>query len=489
MTQTVHNLFTKSCLLLLTGMSSFFTQAQSSAPELVFRNAVLTSGTVNTEGAVYRFSNVTPGVDAEVTLKKFSRPDIVMQDVDLPGLGHDKSFQPQFGLPGVVSPYQSWYVDFEMSFYKAGTTTKQALSQAAFTALDVDGDGLSIGEFIRFENANSVAYSPVTALVDSANAEPVFSGNTTTNQFICPLCAFSENLKRCSDCRGLGYVQTNANGSGITTVQCTTCGGSGSIYKACGHAFTGVKQAAGPVLNYNNIDTAATQVMATYTFLNKDHIAFRYGAHSGAVASNGAGVRLNSLWGKSFSLAPWTTLPVKFTSFTVLLKAADAVLNWEAAQDESLSHFVIQRSTDGTAYTNIAVVFAGASTAYQFKDKNLNPASGVVYYRVVAVDQTKETSVSAVKMVRLTQTEAASLVLATFPNPVAADLRISLPTAWQGKAVTFEVFNANGILAKAVHAVNAAQTETVGLTNLTKGMYVVKATCGGETAAQRIVKN
>lgn len=488
MTQTVHNFFAKAILLFLAGMISFFTQAQSNAPELVFRNPVLTSGTANVEGAVYRFSNVTAGVDAEVTLKKFSRPDIVMQDVDLPGLGHDKSFQPQFGLPGVVEPYQSWYVDFEMNFFKAGTATKQTLSQAVFTALDVDGDGLSVSEFIRFANANSVAYSPVTALVDSASATPVFSGNNTTNQFTCPICALSENLRKCTDCKGLGYVQTTSNGS-ITTVQCTTCGGSGNIYKVCGHAFTGIRQAAGPVLNYNNIDTAATQVMATYTFLNKSQIAFRYGAQSGAVASNGAGVRLNSLWGKSFSLAPWTTLPVKFTSFTVLLKATDAVLNWDAAQDESLSHFVIQRSTDGTAYTNIATVFAGASTAYQFKDKNLNPANGVVYYRIIAVDQTKETSVSVVKMVRLTKTEAASLALATFPNPVVTDLRVSLPTAWQGKAVTFEVFNANGILAKAAQAANANQTETVSLMNLANGMYVVKATCGGETAAQRIVKN
>ena len=39
------------------------------APELVFMNPVLKSGTANKEGAIYRFSNVTEGIDAEVKLK------------------------------------------------------------------------------------------------------------------------------------------------------------------------------------------------------------------------------------------------------------------------------------------------------------------------------------------------------------------------------------------------------------------------------------
>lgn len=42
-----------------------------SGPELIFQNPVLVNGTANQQGAVYRFSNVTAGVDAEVKLKNF----------------------------------------------------------------------------------------------------------------------------------------------------------------------------------------------------------------------------------------------------------------------------------------------------------------------------------------------------------------------------------------------------------------------------------
>ena len=114
-----------------------------SGPELVFTNPVLVSGTALKQGAVYRFSNVTTGVDATVKLKKFSRNDIVMPTVDNSVLGWNKALQPEFGLPGVVAPFQNWYVDFEMTFYKAGTNSKQKMDTIDFTALDVDGDGMS----------------------------------------------------------------------------------------------------------------------------------------------------------------------------------------------------------------------------------------------------------------------------------------------------------------------------------------------------------
>ena len=102
-----------------------------SGPELVFTNPVLVSGTALKQGAVYRFSNVTTGVDATVKLKKFSRNDIVMPTVDNSVLGWNKALQPEFGLPGVVAPFQNWYVDFEMTFYKAGTNSKQKMDTIA----------------------------------------------------------------------------------------------------------------------------------------------------------------------------------------------------------------------------------------------------------------------------------------------------------------------------------------------------------------------
>ena len=142
----------------------------AAAPELVFRNPTLVQGQANKQGAIYRFTNVTTGIDAEMKLVKFSRPDIVMQNVDLSSMGWDKAFQPQFGLPGNVAPFQNWYIDFEVTFYKAGTNQKQKMAKVDMTALDVDGDGLSIAEYATFEAPSNIIYSTVNYLTSGGRA-------------------------------------------------------------------------------------------------------------------------------------------------------------------------------------------------------------------------------------------------------------------------------------------------------------------------------
>lgn len=399
-------------------------------PETSFTNPVLVSGQANKQGAVYRFANVTAGIDAEITLKKFSRNDIVMQSADLSGLGWEKAFQPQFGLPGVVAPYQNWYIDFELNFYKAGTNKKQKMSKIVFTALDVDGDGWSIAEYATFANPSSAEYSPVSLL---GNGE-------------------------------VDILDPIADAGDLNTI-------------------------VGTVQNFFNIDTAATQVMATFTYLNKDKITFRYGARSGAQSSNGSGIRLNSLWAKPFSLDPWTVLPVNFEAFSVMYDNKDAELNWKSNHGQELSHFVVQRSTDGKIFSDIATVFAGNTAGYSYKDKSVSSTTGVVYYRVMSVDRTKEIMYSTVKTIRLVKNDMQTLALTTYPNPVASEVRITLPAAWQGKSVSLQLYSANGIIAKSVQLGSAGQTEAMSVSNLASGMYVVKASCGNETAQQRIVKN
>ena len=219
------------------------------APELSFVNPVLKSGTANKEGAVYRFSNITTGVDAEIKLKKFSRNDIVMKNFDNSALGWNKAFQPEFGLPGVVQPNQNWYIDFEMTFFEAGTNKKKKVQKADFTALDVDGDGYSISEYAMFSNPANVSYSPVSSLA----ALPAGSLGAAIT---CATCNVSSILVQCLVCQGKGEV---------LDIPCVACSGHGTKHQGCNHPYEGMigNILQGPVQNFNNIDTAGTAVMAT----------------------------------------------------------------------------------------------------------------------------------------------------------------------------------------------------------------------------------
>jgi hypothetical protein len=450
------------------------------APELIFRNPVLKSGTANKQGAVYRFSNVISGVDAEITLKKFSRPDIVMQDVDLASLGWDKAFQPQFGLPGLVAPFQNWYVDFQIKFFQAGTNTSITVPKVDMTALDVDGDGLSINEYAVFQNPSNVIYSTVNYLTDQP-------AGTLGQSFTCPVDGLLSLLTPCLLCGGDGKT-------GIWNLtDCAACNATGLKYLLCNHAYDGTNGdiLEGPVENFTNIDTAATQVMATYQYTEVNTIDFRYGAKSGALASNGAGIRLNSAWFRQFSLAPPSILPVKLSNFSAFLNNKDVNLTW-TANEENVSHYVIQRSTDGQHYSDIAIVFANnvpGSSTYKYKDANVSSSANVVYYRLQMVDIGKEGgNYSQTRIIRLGK-EAESLKLTAYPNPVKDQLKLTLPTAWQGQPVILQLYNANGSMVQGIQLSSASQTETVQLGKISKGFYLIKAICNGEAAEQRIIKN
>lgn len=465
-----------------------FTRAQDcgavplvgSAPELIFTNPVLKSGQANKEGAVYRFPNVIPGVDAEIKLKKFSRNDIYMQTIDLANMGWGKAFQPQFGLRGNVGPNQEWYIDFELKFYNAGTNQSRTLPKVDMTALDVDGDGVSITEYAIFQNPANVMYSTVSYL---ATQPAGVVGQT----FTCPLDNIASTLIPCVVCGGDGKI-------GIWNLtDCPACNGTGAKYSSCNHAYNGTtgNVLLGPVENFVNIDTAATQVMATYQYTDVNKIDFRYGGKSGSRASN-AGVRLNSLWFRQFSLAPPTILPVKLSGFSAMLNKKDVIVSW-TAEEENFSHYVIQRSTDGKNYSDIALVFAnnapGASN-YSYKDANVSSATNSVFYRLLMVDKVDEGGhYSETRVIRLGK-EAESLQLVTYPNPVTADkVQVTLPGSWQGKPVMLQLYSSNGVLMQSMQIGSASQTESLQLSKTMKGFYFIKATCNGEVAQQRIIKN
>jgi hypothetical protein len=180
MKTSVHSnkIFLAIAMALVTMLSFHNSSAQSSgggtgarAPELVFQNPVLTSGTEKTEGAVYRFSNVVTNVDAELKLKKFSHPNIEIEHIDQPDAGWAKAFQPKFGIAGSIAPNEDWYIDFELTFYQAGTTEKKVMPNIAVTALDIDGSSNNIVEYVIYDKPGSVSYSPVTYLTSTPMGE------------------------------------------------------------------------------------------------------------------------------------------------------------------------------------------------------------------------------------------------------------------------------------------------------------------------------
>jgi hypothetical protein len=63
-----------------------------------------------------------------------------------------------------------------------------------------------------------------------------------------------------------------------------------------------------------------------------------------------------------------------------------------------------------------------------------------------------------------------------------------VPSKWQGKKVSYELFGSNGQALVKYQASSSSQTESINVSKLAPGFYVVKVSCDDETAQQKIIK-
>jgi Secretion system C-terminal sorting domain len=419
-----------------TSAVSVSAQTSQSVGEMTFENPALeptsvATGTAN--GAEYRFANVTSQMDAIMTITGRSSSQVVINNLDLTGNGFNKAFQPQIRYNnGNINSAGSWWIEFQFQFVNKGTKLPAQMSEFHVTGLDIDGNGSRLREWDAFYGGASYTLENNSQL-------------------------------------------TVANMMG--TLNLPTLNG---------------KQFMGSLSDRNNIDTSATEVMTTVKYTNTNTMVIRLGVTTTGSTSNAN--RMYSVWFKNFAyIAPISTLPVKLTSFNAALAKDKVNLKWETASEINVSHFQLERSTDGVNFTQAAMVFsygaADTKASYSYADNVASFQVPVVYYRLRSVDIDGKSELSETRIIRLSKDQANSISLLTYPNPVMNELRITVPNNWQNKQTVFELFNANGQIANRKATTGCNQTETINTSNLAPGFYIVRVTCDGQTAQQKIVKH
>lgn len=77
---------------------------------------------------------------------------------------------------------------------------------------------------------------------------------------------------------------------------------------------------------------------------------------------------------------PMQTLEINST-----LSGSSIRLGWSTGERQNVSHFTIERSSDGTTFNEIALVFTGETgNTYAYADKT-NDSNTVLYYRLKMV--------------------------------------------------------------------------------------------------------
>jgi len=121
------------------------------------------SGQDKKTGAVYRYSNVQPGLDIKVRIVNITGP-VSIKEIDKPSSGEMENFNPVITYHG--SGNDEGKVDLKFEFVEAGTNTPRIIPQFLFSPRDVDGSGSSsqMGEFQIVKNPNEVILDGNTTL-------------------------------------------------------------------------------------------------------------------------------------------------------------------------------------------------------------------------------------------------------------------------------------------------------------------------------------
>jgi Secretion system C-terminal sorting domain len=167
-------------------------------------------------------------------------------------------------------------------------------------------------------------------------------------------------------------------------------------------------------------------------------------------------------------------------------------LKWATASEINASHFMVEKSTDGVNFSEAGMVFATGNAAdkadYSLSDNvNMNQA-GVIYYRLRSVDIDGKNELSATRIIRIGKQADKNISILTYPNPVSNEVRITIPANWQNKKVLYEIFNAAGRTTKRIETANSSQTETINVSSMATGFYIVRVNFEGQTAQQKIIK-
>lgn len=187
-------------------------------------------------------------------------------------------------------------------------------------------------------------------------------------------------------------------------------------------------------------------------------------------------------------------LPVKLISFTAdLIKEQKNVeLNWTTITEINSEYFAVEKSIDGINFQEIGKVVAGGNTDerrdYQFIDNLSDDRAIVFYYRIRLVERDEKSTFTNTKQVRLNQSTGNSISLLSFPNPVVNEVQITKPFAWTNKKVVYEFLNLSGQVIMKFETKGSKHTEVLNISSMAPGYYILNATCNGELAQQKIIK-
>lgn len=167
-----------------------------------------------------------------------------------------------------------------------------------------------------------------------------------------------------------------------------------------------------------------------------------------------------------------STMPLRFIEFKAAYRNENYITSsWQTANEINVSHFNIQRSTNGKDFETVGKVDAKNNGEYSFTDKL--PTNAVLpptfYYRIEAINKDGKHSYSEVRQISIINAPSSIKI---YPNPVSnGNLNIDFGEEIKAKT-NYIITTAEGRIVQ--QGIITNQQETISIQNLNKGIYIIK---------------
>ena len=167
-------------------------------------------------------------------------------------------------------------------------------------------------------------------------------------------------------------------------------------------------------------------------------------------------------------------LPVTWLYFRGTNQNKNNLLEWATANEQNSKEFKVERSLDGSNFTDIGTVAAAGNSnttrSYNYTDRNIDRLnSTVMYYRLRQIDLDNRYKYSTV--IRLTYKEKETPHSIVYPNPASTVITISIGDKKLIGTVA-SVFDMNGKLLQNITI--SGDSQTIDISRFINGIYFIR---------------
>ena len=178
-------------------------------------------------------------------------------------------------------------------------------------------------------------------------------------------------------------------------------------------------------------------------------------------------------------------LPVTWLYVNGQLKNNTAIIKWATASEANTKNFEVEHSTNGINFNKVGARDAAGNSNSSTQNEFIHPSplSGRNYYRIKQIDIDGRFSYSSVILIQRTDGKN---ILTIFPNPAKDVITISL-----NKSVaktTLQIYNPQGQLVMQRVIAAGVLSQSLDISLLPQGMYLIQLLADGETTTAKFLK-